>query len=313
MTTLGLAALLAAGVFHGAFTFEDDGAALTLKEENLPVFVYRYAPVEPPRLVPKHFKRSCYFHPLYGLDGEIMTQDFPIDHFHHRGVFWAWPDSTLGDRKVDVWALEGARQVHGEWTKREAGADRAELAMVNQWMLDDAPNSPVIREEISVIVYPALDGHRCLDFSLTFKNVSSEAFTLRGSGTETKGYGGFCLRPDATRKPMLFTSNQGVSPDDVLELDTPWADVSYPTVAGGDTLSGMAIFQHPDNPGYPHSGWIFRHYGFLGQSWPHTKEHVMQPQESFTLRYRLFLHRGDAEKAGVKAAFEQYLSDCHPK
>lgn len=36
------------------------------------------------------FARANYVHPLFGLDGSILTEDFPADHPHHRGVFWAW-------------------------------------------------------------------------------------------------------------------------------------------------------------------------------------------------------------------------------
>ncbi len=146
---------------------------------------------------------------------------------------------------------------------------------------------------------------------MTFTNVADEVFTLRGSQTDNKGYGGFCLRPDAMRRPLQFTSVLGKTSedDDELELATPWVDVSCAVEAGGDTLSGAAVFQHPGNPGFPHPGWILRHYGFLGQSWPHVKAHVMPPGDSVTLRYRLFVHRGDAQAANVAAAFEQYEND----
>jgi hypothetical protein len=32
------------------------------------------------------YARANYIHPLYGLDGEILTEDFPADHLHHRGL-----------------------------------------------------------------------------------------------------------------------------------------------------------------------------------------------------------------------------------
>lgn len=306
MTILSLAGLLVAGMFQGAFTLEDDGASVTVREGDTPVFVYLYLPGRKPVLVSERYRRGCYIHPLYGLDGEELTQDFPLDHFHHRGVFWAWPDSTLGERKMDVWAFDGARQVYSKWLKQETDNEKAVLSVENHWVFDDAPEVPVIRETVTILVHPAADNHRDLDFELTFSNVSQDVFTLRGSGTETKGYGGFCLRPDATRRPLVFTSKQGVSEEDALELESPWVDVSYATTPGGESLSGAAIFQHPDNPGYPHPGWILRHYGFLGQSWPHTVAHVMAPGDSVTLRYRLHVHRGAAAEAGVESAFHLY-------
>ena len=222
MAYLGLASLLVAGMVQGAFSIHDSGETVTIKDGDSPVFVYRYVPGEKPVFVPERYKRACYIHPLYGLDGEILTQDFPLDHFHHRGVFWAWPDSTLGERKLDVWALDGVREVHSKWLDRETDEVHAEIAVENVWVYDDAPGTPVIKEQVRISVYPAEDNHRNIDFELTFQNVSNEVFTLRGSGTSNKGYGGFCFRPDASRAPFLFTSEQGESAEDVLELKSPW-------------------------------------------------------------------------------------------
>ena len=313
MMYLTLAGMLTAAVFQGAFSLNDDGQTVTILENETPVFAYRYVPGKRPLYVPERYKRACYIHPLYGLDGEVMTQDFPIDHFHHRGVFWAWPDSTLGERRADVWALDGFREVHAAWITRETDDTHAELAVENHWVYDDAPDVPVIKERVRMLVHPAQDNHRAIDFDLSFENVSKEVFTLRGSGTDNKGYGGFCLRPDASRAPFTFSSAAGKSSEDVLELASPWADVSYATQPKGEQFSGAAIFQHPDNPGYPHPGWILRHYGFLGQSWPHSKDHALEPGASFTLRYRLFLHRGTADEAGVAAAFLAYEKECQPE
>jgi hypothetical protein len=46
------------------------------------------------------YSRANYIHPLYGLDGEVLTEDFPADHLHHRGIFWAWHQVWLGDKRV---------------------------------------------------------------------------------------------------------------------------------------------------------------------------------------------------------------------
>lgn len=297
----------------GVFTLDDDGKVILIKEDGKNVLAYRYEPGDLPRFVTERYRRACYIHPLYGLDGEEMTQDFPFDHFHHRGVFWAWPESLLGDKKMDVWALDGARQVHAEWLTQEANDERAEMAIVNHWVYDEAPDVPIIREEVRWIVHPEKGNARAIDFTLSFQNIADEVFTIKGSGTESKGYGGFCLRPDATRLPMIFTSKQGKSPEDVLSLETPWVDVSFAVTPGEPKISGMAIFQHPGNPGYPHPGWILRHYGFLGQSFPHTQEHVLKPKEILSLKYRLFLHRGTAEEAQVSEAFQAYLAEMSGK
>ncbi|HNR30367.1 MAG TPA: PmoA family protein [Candidatus Hydrogenedentes bacterium] len=309
---LVLATMIFPSSGFGAFVFQDDGQALTILENDAPVLVYRYGMVEPPERVDAKFRRACYIHPLYGLDGEVLTQDFPFDHRHHRGVFWAWPKSTVGGRAADVWALEGIRQVHEAFVERRADAAEAVIAVRNGWVYDDEPGKAVVREHVRFVVHPVGENTRAIDFELTFENASGEEVVISGSSAEdkgvTKGYGGFCLRPDATRSPMRFTAVNGVEKEDALSLETPWCDVSFPVERKDDKLSGVAIFQHPRNPGYPHPGWILRHYGFLGVSWPHTVDHPLAPGASVTLRYRMWIHRGDADAAGIPAAFAAYTS-----
>ena len=51
--------------------------------------------------------RSNYIHPLYNLDGTVLTEDFPVDHLHHRGIFWAWHQLYIGDKRIgDGWEIE---------------------------------------------------------------------------------------------------------------------------------------------------------------------------------------------------------------
>ncbi len=311
MTIAGFAALALAAA--GAFEFQDDGGVLKVLEDAKPVLAFHYAMVTPPEGVPESFHRSCYIHPLWGLDGEVLTEDFPKDHYHHRGVFWAWPHSTADGRKMDVWTLEGARQVFQKWTKKEAAADRAVLAFEDWWVFDDAPDKPVIRETVEITIFPAEKRHRAIDFVITGENVSGAEFVLRGSEDKSKGYGGLCFRPDSTRKPMNFTAADGDVKQDVLELATPWADVSFATKPDGKKLSGVAIFQRGDFPGYPHPGWILRNYGFLGQSWPHTVGHTLAPGAAFTLPYRMIVHSGNAKKADVAGLFDAYSRGGSPK
>jgi hypothetical protein len=189
------------------FSFEDNGKGLTVLEKGKPVFTYNYAPVPPPEGVPKEYTRSCYVHPLYGLDGEVMTQDFPKDHRHHRGLFWAWPQCTAGGRAMDVWLANDVKQRHREWVTKEAGADKATIAVVNGWSFEDAPDKDVVREDVKLTVLPADDKGRAIDFQAKLTNVSDQLVVFEGA--KNKGYGGLCFRPSADFKPFTFHHGPG--------------------------------------------------------------------------------------------------------
>lgn len=296
-----------------AFRVIDSEGTLTVEEHDAPVLVYKTAPVTPPDGVDVHFTRAAYIHPLYGTRGEIVSQDFPADHYHHRGLFWTWPGGKLGDREFNIWSLEGVRPYVDRVEVAEVG-ERVVLELHNRWSFDETPDLAFVREHVTVVVHPAADASRAIDFTIRVQNVAEEVFSLGGSSDTdkdagvTKGYGGFCFRPDAAYKPMVFTTAIGVQAEDALEADTPWADVSF-TVTEQGMKSGVAIFQHPANPGFPHPGWIFRHYAFLGASYPHTESLTLNSGERFELRYRVFIHEGDAVNAKVAEAFDHYLRD----
>jgi hypothetical protein len=210
---------------------------------------------------------------------------------------------------MDVWTLDDVRQHHETFTAQVAQGDRAEIGVRNFWAFDDTPDKPQVHEEVRFTVRRADHHGRAVDFSLTLTNVAEKDVTFLGA--KDKGYGGFCYRPDANRKPFVFMTAKGVCENDALGFETPWADVAS-RISPDGPVSGVAIFQNPKNPGYPFPGWIFRHYGFLGASWPHEQIHLLKPGESFVLRYRLYVHRGTAEDAEIAKQFQQYEKDERP-
>jgi hypothetical protein len=127
-------------------------------------------------------------------------------------------------------------------------------------------------------------------------------------GAKGKGYGGLNLRPAPSHAPREFTTQLGPLPGDADAVASPWADLTYTPAAEADER-GVAIFQHPANPDYPHPGWVLRHYGFLGASWPALDPYVIAPGDSVTLRYRVYIHRGDAEAGGVAEAFAEFAKN----
>jgi hypothetical protein len=309
---------LFAPLAHADFRIADDGKALTITDSGKPVLVYNYALVSSPEGVDPQFRRAAYIHPLYGLDGDTLTQDFPSDHYHHRGVFWGWPESTIGDRVANVWALTDIRQYHEKWIERSTGGQDAVIAAQNVWRFDDS-DAPVLRETCRITVHAADDIGRAIDITLTFTNTNQEPVVLRGTSAKgkfqidgqwvehVKGYGGFTYRPNATRKPFVMTSILGEIEEDTFHVQSPWIDFTS-VHDDNDARSGVAVFQHPDNPGYPHHHWLVRGYGLLGASWPGPKPHSLAPGESVELRYRLFIHRGTSDKADVQNQFTSYTA-----
>ena len=91
-----------------------DNNAYTIMENDKPVLRYNFGEVvKPDDLVLPQFAderyyggtRGNYIHPIYSCDGDVLTDDFPADHPHHRGLWWSWPVTRWNSRVEDIWAV----------------------------------------------------------------------------------------------------------------------------------------------------------------------------------------------------------------
>ena len=72
-------------------------------EDGQPVMFYQTVPKD----LDGKYARADYVHPLMGLDGQVLTEDFPEDHFHHRGIFWTWHQLLVkGQSMGDAWICQ---------------------------------------------------------------------------------------------------------------------------------------------------------------------------------------------------------------
>lgn len=267
---------------EGGFRFSDAEGRLSVFEGKRPVLVYNYG-VQHKAGVPEDRARACYVHPLYGLEGEVLTDDFPVDHYHHRGLFWAWPHVRLGGQEYDLWMLHGIRQQFERWTEQTAAPEAAVLAFENGWYVEDRR---VLREQIRLHILPASDHERAIDIEL---KLAAEMEPVVLWGAQDKSYGGLSLR-FAPREETIIVTEAGRQTEDLNLARMAWAELSG-KFAGASQASGVAIFTTPEHPGFPPT-WITRHYGFLGVGWPGVEPVTLAPKEPIVLKYHLLVHRG---------------------
>lgn len=285
------------------FTFtENENGQLNLTENGKPVLTYNFG-MQLQEGVAERYRRSSYIHPVYDTKGNILTDDFPSDHYHHRGVCWVWPKVFIGEKRYDLWhiygqdgTLEGIHQVFENWLYQETGPICANLGIKNSWRLDDGHK--VMDEWVFVRVFKTAGASRAIDIQLVLR--ANTPLTLEGQ--TTKGYGGlnFCFAP---RTETQITSVFGREEDGDLK-NLAWADESA-KFAQNDYFSGASIFQYKKNLNFP-AGWCLRHYGFLGVAWPGVEQYPMNPGETLSLSFRIWIHQGDAEAGQVKSAYEVF-------
>jgi len=307
---LGVGLASGAGAADGSspFRFAAVGEkSLGLWEGEKPVLVYNYGLMSQAG-VPARFNRSSYVHPLYGLDGEVLTEDFPKDHYHHRGVFWAWPHVGVGGKKYDLWIPSGIGHRFERWLGQRVTANAAILGVENGWYVGE---KKVVNETLWIVTHPATADGRAIDFELTWA-ATDEPVTLQGA--EGKSYGGFTIRYNTRprekggipEKEILITVPSGRADKDLAMTRLPWADLTGP-FAPERKLSGAAIFIDPAHPGYPPM-WLTRHYGCLCVGWPGVQPGTLEPGKPVRCGYRVWVHRGEPGLAQLASEYEAYKS-----
>lgn len=274
---------------------------LHLLDGDSPVLTYNFGMMLKEG-VPEDRRRSSYVHPLYAPDGTVLTDDFPRDHLHHRGLSWMWPNVDTAGQHFSIWDVRGIWQRFERWTERSSGPVVASFAVENGWYTAE---KKVAQERAEFRVYRAAGTTRALDVTLTFETLD-QPIAITGELPDKKGYGGLCLR-FAPRQETVIVTPAGTQPRDSDMVPSPWADLTGKFTAGGETL-GAAIFVDDRNISAP-NGWTLRPYGFLGVVWPGMQPYTLQPRTPVVLRYRLWLHGGDAAGAAVA---EQYGAWAKP-
>jgi len=282
-----------------AFRFEPvNENSLGLWEGSRPVLVYNHGVIRKEG-VPADRARSSYIHPLYGLDGEVLTDDFPRDHYHHRGLFWSWPHVQVGGQHYDLWMLKGIEHRFQRWLARETGPGPAVLGIENGWYVGP---KRVMLEQVWVRVHPAGANERAMDLDFTW---TPEGQPIRLTGAEGKSYGGLTLR-FAPGTNTAITIPAGLTSRDLPMTNLPWADLTRLWTAEKVT-SGAAIFVSPDHPDFPPE-WLTRHYGVLCLGWPGVKPATFQPGQPIHCRYRVWIHRGAVDARRLTEAYQAYAS-----
>jgi hypothetical protein len=242
-------ALLAGTAFGASFTWKLEPGRRVLFEGGRPVFAYNEGMQLAPG-VPEDRRRCCYVHPLYAPNGVVVTDDFPADHYHHRGLFWAWPVVSVGKETYDLWLMKGIRQ-ESVAVRTEGGVLTAE----NRWI---AGGKAVVREHVRLEALPASGGSRELRVELRLEAVD-EPVVLEGSHDAGKSYGGVNVRFAPREGTVIRADGALVAKDEDLVPHT-WAELEA-SYGGKRAALRITSEQGPQQ-------WCLRHYGFVGAAYP---------------------------------------------
>lgn len=269
--------------------------------------------------VPRPF---CY--PVQGPGDLPLTRNWPMkdvpgeakDHKHHRSL-WFTHGSVNG---LDFWSEDKdfGKIVHDGFITVASGPDMGVIKSKNKWVAKDG--AVVCTDERTLRIYNRPASERLLDFQITI-HASNGELTF---GDTKEGSMAFRLNETMRLAPNKenvgkptghIVNSEGVRDGATWGKRAKWCDYYGPVE--GKTV-GIAIFDNPANPRYP-TWWHVRDYGLFAANpfGQHDFENlkdkktagnlVVPAGQSVTFRYRVYMHEGDDQQAGVAARYAEYL------
>src|SRR5262245_57155945 len=140
------------------------GDKLAFSIAGKPVLTYQAKPGEFPEAgIKEIFRRGGYIHPVYTPSGRLVTDDYPPDHRHHHGIWFAWTKTEFDRRHPDFWNVgDGTGKVDfvavdSTWN----GPVQAGFVARHRYVDVSAPKPvTVLNEQWKVNVYRAGQGAR---------------------------------------------------------------------------------------------------------------------------------------------------------
>jgi hypothetical protein len=259
------------------------------------IFFYQKSPKD----LNGQYSRCNYIHPLYGLDNTRLTEDFPADHLHHRGVFWAWHQILINGQSVgDGWELKNYIQdvTDVEFLQKDG---KGILTATVEWKSPLWKNSSeaYIKEYTSITMFSKENNIRRIDFEITLKAMADE-IRIGGSDDE-KGYSGFSVRLKLPRDIAFYDEKGLVEPTNTSVVAGHQIKMEGALLKNGNK-GGVVICSDPSNPS-PSNQWILRKSASMqNAAYPGRKPIAIPIDQPLTLKYTLLVYEGNLNDRQIK-------------
>lgn len=270
---------------------------ILVEEEGQPVLQYNYWMVDRPE---RHAQvsaenriysrpRSDYIHPLYGLSGEVMTEDWPLDHPHHRGIYWAWPEVDYRGERGDLHALQRVFAYPAGRYRVIEGAVFAQIEAESVWRWEG--QETIVQEWAVIRAYRRTGQGRCIDLTF-YITALKEPVLLARRGTNL--YGGLNMRLSAIQGQRFVKHTDGKQ---------AWAG-AFGVFPGGRQECGLLIFPYEQNPYHPPDWVEYPELNWIQPTFPASGvRHELQPGKPLVLRYRLWIKPGEEPSSDLWQAY----------
>ncbi len=280
-------------------TMKKDDGGFWIKEKGENVFFFQ----KENKSIDGKFIRCNYIHPLCTLDGTVMTEDFPEDHLHHRGVFWAWHQIKINGKQVaDGWELNDFNEKISSVEFKQIDS-KGILKTTAEWRSPrwNEGNDPFVEEYALITIHPRTANYRRIDFEISLLALTDHV-EIGGSDDE-KGYGGFSVRMKLP-EDVRFEGRDGLlEPQNTAIEGGNFVRIAG-TIGKNGQQGGMVIFASPENPVQPQT-WILRQKASMQNAvFPGRNTVSLSTTTPLVLKYSLLIYAGNMSSRQITKALK---------
>lgn len=285
---------------------EESGKWVRLTFKGKPLWQYNYGVAAPPNAGELN-ATSGFLHPVWSLSGKIVTDWGPPDHYHHRGIFFAWVKTKWGNLTPDFWNLfAGSGRTRFEAFERlELHKDKAVMIVRHVWHAKAGDEwVPVVSERWTITTFPPKGENSDLwffDLNTELVNISDKPLVI-----EEYRYGGLGFRGSRdwweTKKWEVLTA-EGKTFENSDATDTRWVLIGG--LVDGEWV-GATLMDHPQNFNFPNRLRVNPGCPYVGFSPMRKTEFTMKPNEPMKFRFRILIHNRKPLQQELDAIWQEF-------
>lgn len=245
-----------------------------------------------------------FFFPVNGPSGTSVTSMRNGEYPHHSSLFFGCDRVNGGNYWQE--GLERGRIISENIKLEKASGPEIVITQTCVWRRPNAPEP--FRDTRRIVLTAPTKEQRIIDFDVTME-------ALEDVEIQKTNHSLFSARVDpdiSVRSGGTLVNAEGATGEKAtFGKGSPW--MAFYGKRGSGATEGIAILQHPNNPGYP-SPWFTRDYGFISPTpmyWPEDgKVTRVAKGGKFALRYRTVVFAGEPKDAKISELFEAYGKDA---
>lgn len=288
------------GSISPGIQIEDNGKSFDFIYNDSLLLSYRYADMPVPEGVPQVYSRSGFVHPLRTLNGNILTQIQPPDHYHHYGLWHPWTHTEFKGEEIDFWNLKKEQGTvrHNDVISRTEGPLFTELTVVHDHVVHPGRGEQtVLKELLTYRVWTPVESEDSYTLDVIYHmNPSTDEPLI----IKKYRYEGFSIRGPAhwhDDNVNLLTS-QGKNKSNGNATRARWMKVTGPGNKTG--ISTVAMMTHPSNYNFPELIRIWptganggKESVYLNFNPTQDRDWKLVPGQTYTLQYRIIVTDND--------------------